>query len=104
MSTENRTNRESSDQHVHAQRRRTADAISTNSLSRAGGTGGACPTGRPRTWPPSPGDVFNAPNHLRICFAVDDSTLDEAIERLTNALTHTPTNTPATRLTKGGDA
>jgi hypothetical protein len=104
VSTENRTNRESSDQHVHAQRRRTADAISTNSLSRAGGTGGACPTGRPRTWPPSPGDVFNAPNHLRICFAVDDNTLDEAIERLTNALTHTPTNTPATQLTTGGDA
>lgn len=51
-----------------------------------------------------PGDAFNAPNHLRICFAVDDNTLDEAIERLTNALTHTPTNTPATQLTKGGDA
>lgn len=51
-----------------------------------------------------PGNAFDAPNHLRICFAVDDDTLDEAIERLTNALTHTPTNTPATQLTKGGDA
>ena len=51
-----------------------------------------------------PGDAFDAPNHLRVCFAVDDNTLDEAIERLTNALTHTPTNTPATQLTKGGDA
>ena len=26
-----------------------------------------------------PGDAFNAPNHLRICFAIDDNTLDEAI-------------------------
>ena len=51
-----------------------------------------------------PVDAFDAPNHLRVCFAVDDNTLDEAIERLTNALTHTPTNTPATQLTKGGDA
>ena len=41
---------------------------------------------------------------LRVCFAVDENTLDEAIEGLTNALTHTPTNTPATQLTKGGDA
>jgi aspartate aminotransferase len=40
-----------------------------------------------------PGDAFDAPNHLRICFAVDDNTLDEAIERLT---TPSPTR-PRTR-------
>lgn len=34
-----------------------------------------------------PGDAFDAPGHLRVCFAVADDTLDEAILRLTRALT-----------------
>ncbi|GAA1061457.1 pyridoxal phosphate-dependent aminotransferase [Agromyces bracchium] len=34
-----------------------------------------------------PGEAFAAPDRLRICFAVDDATLDTAIERLTASLT-----------------
>ena len=33
-----------------------------------------------------PGEFFDAPGRLRMCFAVDDHTLDTAIERLSQAL------------------
>lgn len=33
-----------------------------------------------------PGEAFDAPGHLRLCFAVDDDTLDTAITRLMTAL------------------
>lgn len=35
-----------------------------------------------------PGEAFRAPDHLRLCFAVDDTTLDRAIERISNELAH----------------
>ncbi len=37
-----------------------------------------------------PGEAFESPGHLRLCFAVDDETLDTAIERLTSALGAAP--------------
>jgi aspartate aminotransferase len=36
-----------------------------------------------------PGEAFNAPGHVRVCFAVDDDTLTAAIERLRTALAPT---------------
>ncbi|WP_432175589.1 aminotransferase class I/II-fold pyridoxal phosphate-dependent enzyme [Streptomyces sp. Tue6028] len=33
-----------------------------------------------------PGEAFNAPGHIRVCFAVDDDTLITAVERLLTAL------------------
>jgi aspartate aminotransferase len=33
-----------------------------------------------------PGEAFDAPGRLRLCFAVDDAALDKALTRLTAAL------------------
>ncbi|MER5184199.1 aminotransferase class I/II-fold pyridoxal phosphate-dependent enzyme [Streptomyces sp. NPDC002896] len=38
-----------------------------------------------------PGEAFNAPGHIRVCFAVDDHTLITAIDRLQTALGTAPT-------------
>lgn len=35
-----------------------------------------------------PGEAFDAPGRLRMCFAVSDSVLDAAIARLTASLQH----------------
>ncbi|MDX3582430.1 aminotransferase class I/II-fold pyridoxal phosphate-dependent enzyme [Streptomyces europaeiscabiei] len=37
-----------------------------------------------------PGEAFNAPGRIRVCFAVDDDTLISAIDRLRTALTGAP--------------
>ncbi|MFI6377264.1 aminotransferase class I/II-fold pyridoxal phosphate-dependent enzyme [Streptomyces sp. NPDC050546] len=45
-----------------------------------------------------PGEAFNAPGHIRVCFAVDDDTLITAIERLRTAFGSTVHETAAQQL------
>lgn len=49
-----------------------------------------------------PGDAFNAPGRIRVCFAVDDATLITAIERLRTALGPTGYEPAAQQLEEAG--
>jgi aspartate/methionine/tyrosine aminotransferase len=49
-----------------------------------------------------PGEAFNAPGRIRVCFAVDDATPITAIERLRTALGPTGYEPAAQQLEEAG--